>query len=272
MNRINQCLQRLQAEGRKALVPYVVSGDPVPEATLPIMHALVAQGADVIELGIPFSDPAAEGPVIQKGHERALANHVSLKSTLDLVKEFRATDSKTPVVLMGYANPVERMGYERFIEEAGDAGVDGVLTVDLPPEEAEVFNSLLRAAELENIFLIAPTTSDSRIARIASLASGYLYYVSLKGVTGAGHLDTGEVRDKLVELKAVTDLPVFVGFGIKDNATASNIAAVADGVIVGSVLVNKIAELAESGERDGRRIAEQVSAIIGGMRQAIDNL
>lgn len=262
---------RLKAEGKKALVPYVVSGDPVPEATLPILHALVDAGADIIELGVPFSDPMAEGPVIQKGHERALQHRMSLKRTLEIVREFRVSNQETPVVLMGYANPIEKMGYESFAAIAREAGVDGVLTVDLPPEEAEQLNVYLKAADIENIFLIAPTTSPEREKMISSLAGGYLYYVSLKGVTGAGHLDIDSVKSKLAEIRDVTPLPVCVGFGIKDPASASSICEIADGAVVGSVLVDCAAKLYNEGHDAPEELAAGVAEIIRAMRQAIDS-
>ncbi len=270
MNRINQCLENLAQQGRKALVPYIVTGDPSLEATLATLHALVEQGADILELGVPFSDPTAEGPVIQRAHERALANNTSLRDALDIVKQFRERDGDTPIVLMGYTNPIERMGYSTFVENATAAGVDGVLTVDLPPEEATEFTAQLRDAEIENIFLITPTTTIERQKMIVSLAGGYIYYVSLKGVTGAGHLDIDSVKEKLLEIKSLTDLPVCVGFGIKDGESASAVAKISEGAVVGSVLVNKMAEAAES-TSDINEIASAVSAIINDMRQAIDN-
>ena len=272
MNRIYNTLQSLAEQGRKALVPYIVCGDPTPNATLPMLLALAENGADIIELGVPFSDPMAEGPVIQKGHERALAQGMSLLQTLKIVSQFRQTNQHTPIVLMGYANPIERMGYQRFVEQAGAAGVDGVLTVDLPPEEAEEFNALLKKGNMENIFLIAPTTTREREEMITQLAGGYLYYVSLKGVTGAGHLDLDSVKTKVSEIKTLTSLPVCVGFGIKDPTSAAAICEVADGAVVGSVLVDKIAQLNMAGEISSDRIAGEVSAIIKEMRTAIDQL
>ncbi|WP_317929030.1 tryptophan synthase subunit alpha [Halioxenophilus sp. WMMB6] len=269
MNRIDQCMAELRGQGRKALVTYIVNGDPSPEATLPTMHALVANGANIIELGVPFSDPMAEGPVIQKGHERALEHHTSLRGTMALVAEFRKTDSKTPVVLMGYANPVERMGYAAFTELATASGVDGLLTVDLPPEEAADLNSQLKVAELENIFLLAPTTTDARVQSIVSLASGFLYYVSLKGVTGAGHLDAANVAENITRIRQYTDLPICVGFGIKDGASAKAIAAHADGAVVGSVLVAKMGEMAG---QPAEQIAGAVAELIKPIRAALDEL
>ena len=231
------------------------------------MHDLVAAGADVIELGIPFSDPMADGPVIQLAMERALAHEVSLRQVLEMVAEFRQRDNETPVVLMGYLNPVERMGYDEFAREAAEAGVDGVLTVDLPPEEAADVVPLFKARGLETIFLLAPTTTLERARSICQQASGYVYYVSLKGVTGSSALDVTDVANKLDMLRTVTDLPIGVGFGIRDGATAAAVGEVADGVVVGSVLVNQIAANADN--PDAARKA--ISAIIAEMRGAMDH-
>lgn len=268
MNRINQRMASLKEANRKALVTYIVNGDPRPSTTLKAMHGLVANGADIIELGIPFSDPMAEGPVIQRGHERALVHNVSLRNTMVLVKEFRQTDSNTPIILMGYANPIERMGYSEFADAAAASGIDGVLTVDLPHEEAEPFNEELRRVGLEPIFLLAPTTSTSRVREIVSMAGGFVYYVSLKGVTGAGHLDVDSVESKLAEIRRQTDLPVCIGFGIKDAESAKAVAKFADGVVVGSVLVDKMGELHEESDET---IADKVSELIVGIRSGIDN-
>lgn len=269
MSRISQRLNHAKASGRKILVAYIVNGDPHPEATLPTMHALVAQGVDVIELGVPFSDPMAEGPVIQKGHERALAHNVSLRSTLEVVKQFRQKNTETPLVLMGYANPVERFGYQAFARAAAEAGVDGLLTVDLPPEEVSLLKIELDAVGLDNIFLLAPTTRLDRAQKIAEHASGFLYYVSLKGVTGAGHLDVEAIKTKLHEFGKLTDLPMCVGFGIKDPATAKAVAQLADGVVVGSVLVEKMGSL--QGQSPDV-IAAAVGDIVGSIRQALDSI
>src|SRR5690606_7194016 len=211
MSRISLRLNEAKASGRKILVTYIVSGDPHPDATLPTMHALVAKGVDVIELGVPFSDPMAEGPVIQKGHERALVHNTSLTSTLEVVRQFRRDNNETPVVLMGYANPMERFGYQAFARAAADAGVGGLLTVDLPPEEVSLLKEELDAVGLDNMFLLAPTTRLERAQKIAEYASGFLYYVSLKGVTGAGHLDVDAIKTKLHEFGQLTDLPMCVG-------------------------------------------------------------
>ena len=267
MSRIDSCFQSLRAQKRKALIPYVTAGDPQPEMTLPLMHALVEAGADIIELGIPFSDPMADGPVIQLAMERALSHHVSLRQVLGMVAEFRQTNDTTPVVLMGYLNPIEKMGYEQFAKAAADAGVDGVLTVDLPPEEATDVVPLFKGQGLDTIFLLAPTTTAERARRICEQASGYVYYVSLKGVTGSSALDVTDVAAKLEKLRTVTDLPIGVGFGIRDGASAAAVGAVADGVVVGSVLVNEIARHAEQPER----AREAISAIIRDMRSAMDS-
>jgi tryptophan synthase alpha chain len=264
-------MQKLAAQNKKALVPYIVCGDPVPDATLQTMQSMVAAGANIIELGIPFSDPMAEGPVIQKGHERALKHNTSLRTALDVVKEFRKTDNATPVVLMGYANPVERMGYAVFADNASAAGVDGVLTVDMPPEEAEPLNKELKRVGMDNIFLLAPTTTPDRAKRICALATGYLYYVSLKGVTGAGHLDIDEVKRKVNEFRSYTQLPICVGFGIKDATSAKQIASVADGAVVGSVLVDKMGSLFANGA-PSFCMADALANIIGDMRKALDTL
>lgn len=247
MSRIAGRFEQLARHGRKALIPYVVAGDPVPELTVPLMHRLVQSGADIIELGVPFSDPMAEGPVIQLGHERALANGTSLRGVIDMVREFRARDADTPVLLMGYANPVEHMGYDRFVAAASDAGVDALLTVDLPPEEVDALNARLKRAEMDNIFLVAPTTPAARVSRITAQASGFIYYVSLKGVTGAGHLDVDDVARHLALIREYTALPIAVGFGIRDAVSARAIAGVADGVVVGSALVNRVAQTIDAG-------------------------
>ena len=262
MSRIASCMQQLKAANRKALVPYIVAGDPDYATTLAALYAMVKAGADILEIGVPFSDPMAEGPVIQKGHERALVSGMSLKKVLELVQEFRRVDNSTPIVLMGYANPVERMGYAQFADAAVAAGVDGLLTVDIPPEEADALNAELKRVGIDNIFLLAPTTTDDRAKRICELATGYLYYVSLKGVTGAGHLDTAEVREKLAHFRGYTSLPLCVGFGIKDAASARAVAETADGVVVGSVLVDAMA-------REGSAATPVLTALIADIRSAI---
>lgn len=262
MSRIASCMQQLKATNRKALIPYIVAGDPDAVTTLAALQAMVKAGADILEIGVPFSDPMAEGPTIQKGHERALESGMSLRKVLALVQTFRKTDDKTPIVLMGYANPIERMGYAAFADAASAAGVDGLLTVDIPPEEAHELNAELKRVGIDNIFLLAPTTTDARAKQICELATGYLYYVSLKGVTGAGNLDTAEVRQKLAQFRSYTSLPLCVGFGIKDAESARAVSETADGVVVGSVLVNAMAE-------SGAQSAPAVAAIITNIRQAI---
>ncbi len=266
MSRIKNCFEKLKAEGRKALIPYVTAGDPEPSVTVPLLHAMVDAGADIIELGVPFSDPMADGPVIQRAAERALEHHTSLHDVLAMVAEFRQTDSETPVVLMGYLNPVEVMGYNAFAEAAAKAGVDGVLTVDLPPEEAAELVTALKARQLDPIFLLAPTSDDERIKRICDAASGYVYYVAVKGVTGAGNLDVPAVAEKLTQIRQHTDLPVGVGFGIKDAASAAAVAAVADAVVVGSALVQKIEQAA--GQED--RINTEIAGLLAQMRAGMD--
>lgn len=266
MNRINKRLQALRDQGRKAVVPYLVSGHPTPEVTLPCLHAMVEAGADILEIGIPFSDPFAEGPVIQLAHEIALAQKTSLRKTLAMVAEFRKKDSQTPIVLMGYANPVEKMGYDNFVMQAHLAGVDGVLTVDLPPEEAHDFTANLKRHNIENIFLIAPTTTVEREKTIIEQAGGYIYYVSLKGVTGAGHLDVDSVNEKVTQLRTLTQLPVCVGFGIKDGATAKAVCEMSDGAVVGSVIVDCMAK--RTG--DTAAMTEAVAQIVAEIRTTLD--
>ena len=266
MNRIDATFAKLRAAGRTALIPYVTAGDPSPDATLAIMRELVTAGADVLELGVPFSDPMADGPVIQRASERALARGVSLRDVLAMVAEFRRSDAATPVVLMGYANPIEAMGPAAFADEARASGVDGVLVVDYPPEEAQEFAALLTARELAPIFLLAPTTPEARIAAVAKVARGYVYYVSLKGVTGAGHLDPAEVARKLATIRRHVDLPVGVGFGIRDAASAQAIADHADAVVIGSRIIQEI----ESGAPDGA--AERAGAWLAGIRRALDTV
>lgn len=268
MSRITETMQALQQQQRKALIPYIVAGDPEPAYTVAMMHELVTQGADIIELGVPFSDPMAEGPVIQLAHERALQHHVSLRQVLQMVAEFRQQNQQTPVVLMGYANPVEAIGYPEFADMAQQAGIDGLLTVDMPPEEVTQLNTELQRVGLDNIFLIAPTTTQPRVQQIVSAASGYLYYVSFKGVTGADRLDIGAVKQRLEAIKTETDLPVMVGFGIKDAESARQIAAFADGVVVGSELIRRLLAAVDQGSIEQQ--LKQACALIGEMRQALD--
>ena len=266
MSRIAGTFARLGAEDRRALVPFVTAGDPDPSVTVPLMHALVAAGADVIELGVPFSDPMADGPVVQRASERALARGMTLAKVLEMVAAFRGDDADTPVVLMGYLNPFEVAGYEAFARDAAEAGVDGVITVDLPPEEADEFRSALRAKDIDLIFLLAPTSDDARIARICAQASGFVYYVSLKGVTGAAHLDVDDVAARVRRIKSLTSLPVGVGFGIRDGESAARVAAVSDAVVVGSALINRM----EAAMDTPTRIPDEVAALVSSMRAAMD--
>jgi tryptophan synthase alpha chain len=265
MNRIATTFAALRAKGRKALIPYITAGDPFADATVEIMRAMAAAGADIIELGVPFSDPMADGPVIQKAAERALARGIGMREVLAMVRAFRQGNAATPVVLMGYANPVERYGVERFVDDAREAGVDGVLIVDYPPEECESFAALLQARGMDPIFLLAPTSTTQRMQHVGRIASGYVYYVSLKGVTGAGHLDTAAVAEAVPRIKAHVKVPVGVGFGIRDAATARAVAAVSDAVVIGSALVQKL----ETQTRD--TVAAAAAAFIADIRGALDS-
>ncbi|MCL2525204.1 MAG: tryptophan synthase subunit alpha [Betaproteobacteria bacterium] len=256
MSRIQTTFQRLDGAGRKALIPFITAGYPAAELTVPLMQALVAAGADIIELGVPFSDPMADGPTIQRASERALALGMSLRKVLQLVSDFRAGDDKTPVVLMGYANPIEAMGLGTFAEKAAHAGVDGVLVVDYPPEEAAEFGAAMKAHGLDPIFLVAPTSTPERIAQVAAIASGYVYYVSLAGVTGSSALDVAAVAERLPAIRAQTGLPVGVGFGIRDAATAARIAGFADAVVVGSRIIEEIENAASACANAGMLVAE----------------
>ena len=266
MSRLPACFAQCRTAGRKALIPYVTAGDPDPGVTVSLMHAMVEAGADIIELGVPFSDPMADGPVIQAACERALAHHVTLHQVIDMVRVFREQDADTPVILMGYLNPIEVWGYLAFAKAAAEAGVDGVLTVDMPPEEASELSAAQAAQNIDTIYLLAPTSDAQRIRLVGESASGFLYYVSFKGVTGANRLDVASVADKLGELRKHTDLPVGVGFGIRDAASAAAVAGIADAVVVGSVLVNRIAELADQPEA----IAPALSDKLTELRTAID--
>ena len=242
MSRIAQAFAKVRAARRAALIPFITAGDPSPAETVAVMHALAAGGADVIELGVPFSDPMADGPVIQRSSERALKHHVGLRNVLAYVTEFRRTDAATPVVLMGYANPIERMGLLAFVEQAEAAGVDGVLIVDYPPEEAGGWLKALEGSGIDPIFLLSPTSSDARIDMVAQKAKGYIYYVSLKGVTGAANIDTSNVQAMMKRIRARTHVPVGVGFGIRDGATARRVGELADAVVIGSRIVQELAE------------------------------
>ena len=270
MSRIAATFKALAQQGRKALIPYVTAGYPFPDVTPELMHGMVAAGADVIELGVPFSDPMADGPVIQKAGEAALGMGVGTKQVLAMVATFRQSDDTTPVVLMGYANPVERYdgihGKGAFVRDAAAAGVDGLLVVDYPPEECEVFAGELRAAGIDLIFLLAPTSTDARMAQVARIATGYVYYVSLKGVTGAGHLDTEAVARMIPRIREHVKVPVGVGFGIRDAQTAQAVGSTADAVVIGT----KILQLIEGQPRE--RIVPVVSDFLAGIRQALDEL
>ncbi len=264
MSRIGHTFNALKAQNKKALIPFITAGDPHPDQTLPLMRALVAGGADIIELGVPFSDPMADGPVIQRASERALANKVGLKDVLGMVVEFRKSNDTTPVVLMGYANPVEHMGYETFAKAAKQAGVDGVLTVDIPPEESHGVADVFKAHGLDPIFLLSPTTPEARVEQVANAAGGFIYYVSLKGVTGAGHLDVEEVARKIAMIRSHCNLPVGVGFGIRDAETAQRMAGFADAVVVGSRIVN---EIENSSEND---VVDRLKALVQDLRRGVD--
>jgi tryptophan synthase alpha chain len=264
MSKIQAAFERLQAQGRKALIPFITAGDPDPTLTVPLMHALVEAGADIIELGVPFSDPMADGPTIQRASERALAKGVNLRRVLEMVANFRADNNETPVVLMGYANPIEAMGIDRFAGAAFDAGVDGVLVVDYPPEESADFAQAMRVNALDPIFLLAPTSTEERVAMVAELASGYVYYVSLKGVTGSAQLDVEAVARRIPRIHAAVGVPVGVGFGIRDAQTAGEIARIADAVVIGSRIIEEI-EKSPAGE-----VCARVKRFVADLRQGID--
>ncbi len=275
--RLKACFSKLKTENRQALIPYIMAGDPSLAVTAALLHAFVDAGADVIELGIPFSDPMADGPVVALAAERALANGVSLGDVLGMVAIFRKTNQTTPIVLMGYANPVERMGVDSFAQRASAAGVDGVLIVDYPPEESVTLHPIFAKAGLDMIFLLSPTSSDARVKLVCDIASGYIYYVSLKGVTGAGNLDTVMVEAKVRNIKALTQLPVGVGFGIRDGATAKQIASFADAVVIGSRIIQEL----EAGSTEAKAanldaaatqmlLVAKTKAWVSGIRAAMD--
>jgi tryptophan synthase alpha chain len=266
MSRIAATFEALKKRGRKALIPFITAGDPEPQLTVPLMHALAKAGADVIELGVPFSDPMADGPVIQRSSERALQQGVSLRGVLASLTEFRKTDRQTAVVLFGYANPIEALGLERFADAAKAADADGALVVDYPPEEAGPLVKALDARGLDTIFLLSPTTSDDRLKQVAKLGRGYLYYVSLRGVTGAAHIDVRDVEARVRRVREFTRLPVGVGFGIRDAQSARAIGAAADAVVIGSALIQEI----EQGPRD--RAAERAGRFLTPIREALDSL
>jgi tryptophan synthase alpha chain len=264
MSRLQATFAALAANSKKGLIPFITAGDPAPKLTVPLMHALVQGGADIIELGVPFSDPMADGPVIQRASERALQHGVGLRDVLQFVREFRSSNQITPVVLMGYANPIERMGSSAFIAQAAQAGVDGVLVVDYPPEECSEFAREMQQHGLDAIFLLAPTSTDARIEEIGKIASGYVYYVSLKGVTGSGHLDLDAVGQMIPRIKQHVKVPVGVGFGIRDGATAKAISGVADAVVIGSRIIQELEN------NPAEQATEAVRKFILSVRQALD--
>jgi len=266
MPRIAASFAKLKEQGRKALIPFITAGDPDPKLTVPVMHALAKAGADVIELGVPFSDPMADGPVIQRSSERALKHDVSLRDVLGHVTEFRKTDRVTPIVIFGYANPIEAMGLERFADAAKKADADGVLVVDYPPEEAQPLVKLLDERGLDTIFLLSPTTTDDRLGQVAKLGRGYLYYVSLRGVTGAANIDLSSVAARVKHVRGFARLPVGVGFGIRDAQSARAIGAVADAVVIGSALIQEI----ENAPRD--QVTARITRFLAPIREALDNL
>ena len=266
MSRIKTAFERLDGGGRKALIPFITAGDPDAALTVPLMHTLVEAGADIIELGVPFSDPMADGPTIQRASERALARGMTLRKVLELVVEFRKVDARTPVVLMGYANPIEAMGLEKFAGAAATAGVDGVLVVDYPPEEAASFGAAMKAHGMDPIFLLAPTSSAERIAHVAEIASGYVYYVSLAGVTGSGALNVDAVAERLPLIRQQTGLPVGVGFGIRDASTAARIAGIADAVVVGSRIIEEIEK------STSETACANVKALVADIRRGVDEV
>lgn len=264
MNRIATTFATLKAQNKKALIPFITAGDPSPPMTVPLMHELIRGGADIIELGVPFSDPMADGPTIQRSSERALKNHVGLSDVMAMVAEFRDTDSKTPVVLMGYANPVEAMGQENFAAKAKECGVDGVLIVDYPPEECENWVAQLNQFGIDAIFLLSPTTPPTRIQQVAKVAQGYIYYVSLKGVTGASHLNLSDVSNMLTQLRSYISIPIGVGFGIRDGATAKAVSTLADAVVVGSRIINEVEKSPNT------EVLANVGNLLKSLRNAID--
>ncbi|CAL61400.1 tryptophan synthase, alpha chain [Herminiimonas arsenicoxydans] len=264
MSRIQSTFAALAAKNKKGLIPFITAGDPAPDLTVPLMHALVAGGADILELGVPFSDPMAEGPVIQRACERALKFNVSLHDVLGFVSEFRKTDTTTPVVLMGYANPIERMGQTAFVLAAKAAGVDGTIVVDYPPEECEEFAATLKANDMDPIFLLSPTSTEERIQQVAKFGSGFSYYVSLKGVTGSANIDTQDVAQRIEAIRKHVKLPIGVGFGIRDAATAKAVATVSDAVVIGSRIIQEL----ENTPRE--RAVEAAQTFISGIRKALD--
>ena len=272
MSRLAGLFATLKEQRRKALIPYVVAGDPSPSGTVRLLHRLVAAGADVLEVGVPFSDPMSEGLVIQLGHERALANGMTLRGVLDVVSEFRRDNTDTPVVMMGYTNPIERFGYSEFAKASAAAGVDGLITVDLPPEEVGRLDEALLQVAIDNIFLISPTTSDERIKTIVAPARGFIYCVAVKGVTGSGQLNVEEVAERVSVIRNLTDLPVAVGFGIKDADSAKRVAQVADAVVVGSALIDEMVRCSQAhAELEEIQIHEAAVQLMERIRAGVDS-
>jgi tryptophan synthase alpha chain len=265
MSRIQGCFEALARGKRKALIPYITAGDPHPSLTVPLMRALVEGGADILELGVPFSDPMADGPVIQRAGERALKHGVGLSNILSMVKDFRKSDDTTPIVLMGYANPIEAMGVDKFVAAAKAAGVDGVIVVDYPPEECEQFAALAKKQGIDPVFLLAPTSTDKRIEQVARVGSGYLYYVSLRGITGAGHIDLGDVAIRIPKIRAATKLPIGVGFGIRDAESARKVAQTADAVVIGSRIIQEIEDAGAD------QAVARVKQLLMPIRKALDS-
>ena len=268
MSRIKACFSTIKKNNKKALIPFLTAGDPSPNITANLMHELVNAGSDIIELGVPFSDPMADGPVIQRASERALAQKTNTDDVFNIVKDFRVKDKITPVILMGYLNPIEIMGYSKFTEKASKAGVDGLIVVDLPPEESSKLQEALKLHEIDQIFLLSPTTIDDRLNKICDVASGFLYYVSLKGVTGSNQLDTKQVEQKIKEIRKKTTLPLAVGFGIKDADVAQAIGKISDAVVIGSALVEKIAQHSDN----TKEMIKVISSFISSLRKALDRI
>ena len=264
MSRIANTFKALKEANRKALIPYITAGDPHPDLTVSMMHALVDSGADMIELGIPFSDPMADGPTIQRASERALAHHVGLSHVFNMVKTFREKNTQTPIILMGYANPIEAIGAETFVERAKVSDVDGIITVDYPPEECTQFTKLLKEKNIDSIFLLSPTSELDRVKLIIEQASGFLYYVSLKGVTGAANIDIEQVKSKVSMIRKLTNLPIGVGFGVRDAATAKEVAKISDAVVVGSRMIQEI----ENSNKDN--LIQNISKLMKELREAVN--
>jgi len=266
LSRLTTRVDEISSAGGKALVAYLVAGDPVKEITVKLMHAMVKAGVDIIELGMPFTDPEAEGPVIQLAHERALKVGMSLGDCLSMVADFRETDNETPVILMGYVNPIERMGYDQFAARAAGSGVDGTIIVNLPPEESADLLLSYESHDIDSVYLLAPTTTDDRARFVTSRSTGFVYYVSLKGTTGASNLDLNDIEAKLCRFKVISPLPIFVGFGIKDASTAEAVGKISDGVVVGSAIV----DLMSKHQADQGEMINTISALLAGMRKRLD--